>query len=135
MVGFSVVAADESAVVLQPGQAGFDDPAVAAQAFGGLDALSGDPHTDAALADLVTYRFDVVGLVAVELVGAVSWPAATALDRGDGIKQRNQQVRVGDVPGRDEDAQRDPGPVADDVDLRPGLAAVGRARPGFRPPF
>src|SRR5438874_13123547 len=52
MLGFAVVAAHEAAVALQPGQAGLDDPAVPAQPLGGLDALAGDAHHDAASAYL-----------------------------------------------------------------------------------
>jgi hypothetical protein len=36
----------------QPGQAGFDNPAVAAEALGGLNVLAGDPDGDAPTADL-----------------------------------------------------------------------------------
>ena len=90
VVGFAVVAADESAIVLQPGQAGFDDPAVAAQSLGGLDASAGDAYADAASADLLAQGADVIGFVAVELVGSVSGSSAAALDRGDGVQQREE---------------------------------------------
>ena len=46
--GLAFVAANQASIVLQPGQARFDDPPVAAEAFGGLDAFAGDTHADAA---------------------------------------------------------------------------------------
>jgi hypothetical protein len=85
--GFAVVAADESAVVLEPGQAALDDPAVAAEALGGFDTLAGDADCDAASADLFAQGADVVGLVAVEFVGSVSGPAASAAHWCDGVQQ------------------------------------------------
>src|SRR5688572_30571975 len=50
MLGFAFVAADESPVVLQPGQAGFDDPAVPAEPLRGLHPLAGDPDLDTPVA-------------------------------------------------------------------------------------
>jgi hypothetical protein len=86
--GFAVVAADAAAVAQQPGQAGLDDPAVLAEAAGGLDAFAGDPHGDAAAADLGTQGGLVVGLIGVQLAGSVAWPAA---DRGGGVQQWHHQ--------------------------------------------
>jgi hypothetical protein len=48
MLGLAFVAAHEAAVAHQPRQAGFDDPAVPAEAFGGLNAFPGNPYGDPA---------------------------------------------------------------------------------------
>lgn len=103
--GFAFVAADESAVALQPGEAGFDDPAVAAEALGCVDTFAGDPHRDPAPADLVPQCLDVVGLVGVEFVGSVAGPATWAGDGCDGVEQRYEDLGVVDVPGGGQDGQ------------------------------
>ncbi len=52
MLGFAFVAAGKSAVALEPGQAGFDDPSVPAETLRALHGLAGDSHGDPAPADL-----------------------------------------------------------------------------------
>jgi hypothetical protein len=59
----------------------------------------------------------VVGLVGVQLARLAAGSAAAGAGRGDGVQQRKQQLRVGGVRGGDEDAEGDPAPVAQDVDL------------------
>ncbi|GAA0913551.1 hypothetical protein GCM10009558_021690 [Virgisporangium aurantiacum] len=97
MLGFAFVAAARSTVGLEPGQAGFDDPAVPAEALGALDRLAGDPHGDPASADLRPQGRNVVGLVRMEFGGTVPRPAPAGADRGDRVQQRHHDLRVVDV--------------------------------------
>lgn len=135
VLGFAFVASGEAAVVGEPGQARLDDPPVSAESLGGLDAFAGDAHGDAAAADLGPDRLVVVGLVRVQLARAAAGPAATAPHRGEGIQQREQQLRVRGVRGGDQHLQRHAPPVAQDVDLRAWFAAVDRVWPGQVPLF
>ena len=135
MLGFAFVAAGQAAVVHQPGQCCLDDPTVPAQPLGGLDTLAGDPHDDAAAADLGPDCLLVVGLVAVQFPRPLAGPATSAGDRGDRVQQREQQLRVRGVSRRDQHRQRHTAPVAQDMDLRSWFAAVDRVWPRQIPLF
>ena len=76
--GFAVVAANEAAVAHEPGHGSFDDPAVAAQALGRLNALAGYTHRDAADLHGRAEWFLVVGLVRVQFLGPAPWSAPAA---------------------------------------------------------
>ncbi len=132
---FAVVAAYQAAVTQEPGQAGFDDPAVPAEALRRLDALAGDPDSDAPTPDLGPQQALVVGLVGVQFRGSVPWPASRAADRGERVEQRHHHLRVGSVRRGDQNAQRCPAAVTQHVDLRAGFTAVDGIRTGQRPPF
>ena len=68
----------------------------------------------------------VVTLVTVEFARpATSWPAAGA-DRRDAANQRLQRQAVVDVGGADRDRDGRTGPLGDEVDLRPVLAAIDK---------
>jgi hypothetical protein len=95
--GFAFVAADEAAVVEQPGQAGLDDPAVAAKPLGRVDARAGDPDGDAAAADLCPECSLVICLVGVELGGAVPGSASPGANRGERVQQRHHDLRIVDL--------------------------------------
>ena len=51
MVGVAVIADGEPVVAEQPGDGAFDDPPVAAEFGGRLDAFAGDAWGDAAVAE------------------------------------------------------------------------------------
>jgi len=135
MLGFAVIAAYQTAVAGQPGQACLDDPAVPAQSLGGLDALAGDPHLDATPADLGPQGSDVIRLIRVEFLRSLAWPAALAPHRDDRLQQRQEELGVGDVRTGDQDGERDPVAVAEDVELRARLAPADRVWPRLIPPF
>jgi hypothetical protein len=61
--------------------------------------------------------------------------AASGSDRGDGVQQRHQQLCVVGVGRGDQHGQRQAAPVAQDVNLRSGLATVDRVGSGFGSPF
>src|SRR5215218_8222391 len=73
--------------LVQPGQGPFDDPAVAAQALAGIDALARDADPDPAAAQEAAAAGDVVGLVGVELGRARAALPGGPLDRRDGVDQ------------------------------------------------
>jgi hypothetical protein len=101
VLGFAFVAAYESAVALQPSQAGLDDPAVPAEPLGRVDSFACDP----AAADLVPQGLDVVCLVGVEFGGSVTGPSLRAGDGCDRVEQWYEDLGVVDVPGGGQDGQ------------------------------
>lgn len=74
--GFAFVAAVESAAAGEPGNGTLYDPAVPAQAGGGLDAASGQVVRDASTAEPLPQVAVVVPLVTVQLAGLVGLPSA-----------------------------------------------------------
>ncbi len=67
--GLTFVAAVQTSAAGKPGDRSSDDPAVAAQPGGGLDALAGDMVTDSALTEPSAQVVVVVFLVGMELGG------------------------------------------------------------------
>jgi hypothetical protein len=133
--GFAFVAADQAAIVHQPGQARLHDPPVPTQALRGLDALASDAHRYPAPADLSAQCPLVVGLVRVQFHGPLARSSAAGPDRSDRVQQRQHQLRVGGVGSGDEHGEGNAPPVTEDVDLRSGFAAVDRVWPGQFPLF
>ena len=81
------VARGEPAEPVDPGEAAFDHPSVAAQLLTGLDAASCDAGSDPATAASLLATSMVVGLVGVELVWSASRPATLPNDRRDAVEQ------------------------------------------------
>jgi hypothetical protein len=136
--GLAVVADREATVREQPGDRPLDDPAMSAEALGGLDATPGDPGDDAASAQGAPVDGIVVALVAVELLGSearASRLTKRAPDGRDGVDQRLQQLGVVDVGGGQRRRERDALPVDDQAVLRAALAPVRRVRAGRLAPF
>ena len=78
----SFVADGQAAIAVEPGQRALDDPAVAAEALAGIDALAGDAHPDVALAEGGSAAGDVVGLVGVAFGGTLAAASVGLPDRG-----------------------------------------------------
>lgn len=133
--GLAFVAAVQTSATGKPGHRSFDDPAVAAQPGGGLDALAGDAVTDSALTEPSAQVVVVVPLVGVELGRAPTAWAASGADGRDPTHERLQAEAVVRVGAGDTQGQGQSVPVGDQVDFRSRLAAVGRIRSGQRPPL
>ena len=104
----------------------------------GFDAFAGDPDLDAAVADPALQLGLVVGLVGVQLAGALAgtpWPPAWADDRRNGINERKQVGRIVGVGSREPDRERDAVSIHHQVILGPSLAAVGGVAAGVLAPF
>ena len=135
-VGATVVAAREAAVVVQPGDAAFDDPALDSEpgaVFGGLlgAAALGDPRRDAASAQFATVACRVVGAVGQQRLGA---EAAVGANRWDTVDELEQLCYVVTVGGGQRDRQRDPVAAADQVVLAAFARAVDRRGAGLLAP-
>ena len=132
----ALVADGEAAEAGHPREGSFDNPAVAAEALGAVDAGPGDARGDAALAQDVPHRAAPVGLVGVQLLRPSARPAApAAAHRRDGVEGGLGQPAVVPVGRAERQAERRALGVGEDAVLRARLAPVGRVRAGLRTPL
>lgn len=134
-VGAAFVAESQAAVLVEPGDRSFDDPALPAEPGAVVGLQAGDLGFDAALVELVEDAVDVVAAVAEHALGSAPRRAGFAADRRDRLDEVEQLARVGPVRRGQDRGERDPVPVTDQVVLTARFAPVDRARPGFRAPF
>lgn len=135
MFGLAFIAAVQAAASGEPGDRPFDDPAVAAQPGGGLDALGGDAVTDAFLTEPSAQVVVVVALVGMELGWTPAARSAAGADGRDPAHEWFQSEAVVHVGAGDAQGQGQPVAVRDQVDFRSALASIGRIRSGQWPPF
>jgi hypothetical protein len=134
----AVVADEEAAVAVQPGEVALDDPSIAAQLLARVDPPPGDAWDDAPAAQRLAAAARVEGLVGVELGRATAGPAARLADRRDGVDQPLQDGAFVHVGRGLQRRQRDALALAGDVVLGAWPAAIRRVRPdvlGRWPPF
>ena len=93
-LGAAVVADEQAAALVEPGEGALDDPAIAAQAGAVLALAAGEDGFDPARPQLPPVLLRVVGAVGEEPVGAAPRPADAAAYRWDAVDQRQQ---LGDV--------------------------------------
>jgi len=86
----AVGANEESASVVEPGEAALDDPAVCAEAGSVFGLASGDHRLDAAPPDEATVLVVVVAAVGDDAIGLAPRPPNSASDRGHPLEQRDQ---------------------------------------------
>lgn len=134
-VGAAFIADNEATELIEPGEASFDDPAMAPKLGFALDIAACDARDNAATAQLAPVDRIVVALVGVDLVRAFSRSPAWAADRRDTINEWDQPGAVIDIGGREFDDERDALSIHGKMSLRAGLAAIGRVRAGVFAPF
>src|SRR3954447_19614675 len=76
--GIALVAHQQAAVAVQPGEAAFDHPAVAPEPHARLAAAAGDPRGDAAAAEGGAVAAGRVTQVRVQFSGPLTWPTGAA---------------------------------------------------------
>ena len=134
-VDASFVVDGETPEAIDPGGCAFDDPAIAAETFAGLDAAPGDAWRDASPPAGAAAATMIIGLVRMQLSRPAPRPAALAADRRNCIEHLLEGYAVMHVrPGQGE-RERDTLTVCDEVALRAGTATIGRVRPGRGTPF
>jgi hypothetical protein len=116
-----------------PGDGALYHPPVLAQPGPVRVPSAGDTRSDAFGAHLLAVLVVVIGPVAVQLVRALPWPAATAADRWYGVDQRFEFGDVVAVAAGQRHRQRDTGALGQQVVLRTRTGAVNRARTAFGP--
>src|SRR5262245_47409599 len=120
---------------MQPSERPFDDPAIAAELLGRLDALAGDPGHDAAQATTDAQRAIVVGLVGMKLPGATPRTSARPPDGWHGIDDVREPLAVGYVRCRHLGGERDAVPIDENVVLAAKPASVSRIGPSIFAPL
>ncbi len=134
-IGAAFVADGQASVTGQPGDAAFDDPAVAAQFLAGLDAdASQAGHNSPSLQPDSAFG-TVVCLVAVQLAGLAAARSAAGPDRGDGVDQGLDSEPVRGVGRGNAGGQGQSAPVGEHMQLRARLASVDRIRSGHSAPL
>lgn len=101
VIGLALVSPVQATAAGQPGHRAFQDPAMAAQALGGLDAAAGNPWHDASLAQPLPQMVLVVALVTVQFGRATPTRATARADGWDAANQELQRLAVVEVGARD----------------------------------
>ena len=127
-VGTTLVADDQAAEAVQPGEGSLDDPAMTTKALTRLDAAPGDPGRDVPQSACRTRPSRVVRLVGVQLVWATTRPTTGHPYRSDPIEHDGQHGRVGYVRCGQPDCERDAAAVDEKVVFRAWAAAIRRVR-------
>jgi hypothetical protein len=131
----AVGADEEAAVVVEPGEGAFDDPAVAAQPGAVLALAAGDHRLHAALPDEAPVLVVVVAAVGDQRPR----PAARATDAAahgrHSVEQFEQLGHVVAVAAGERPGERDPAAVYEQVVLAAAATPVDRARACVGAPF
>ena len=91
-----------------------------------LDPTPSDPRPDPTPPQPGAVARAVIALVSVQLAGSGPPPAGWGQHRRDIVQDRGEHGHVGDVGRRHDRGQRQPAPLAGEVDLGPRLAAIDR---------
>jgi hypothetical protein len=137
-VGAALVASGEAAEAHQPGDCPFDDPTMASQTFGGLNAFASDADADPPSSEIGATARDVVRLVSMKLGRSEAWPSwlpARTDDGWDRLDQRLEDARIVQVRCRQLHGQRNALAVHNQVVLGAQLPTVSRVPPGRCAPF
>src|SRR5215210_1989773 len=130
----ALVAHLQPTVAVHPRQGSFYDPPVSPQLLAGFDASAGYPRGYAPLPQGLAASREVVGLVGMQLLGALARPATGLLDRLDGIHGFLLDLGVVDVCSRVDHRQRDASSVDHNMALRALFALIRRVRAGLLAP-
>jgi hypothetical protein len=127
----AVGANEQAAVVVEPGEGAFDDPAFAADAGSVLGLTASDHRFDPAPADQTTVLVVVVAAIGEQPIGSSARAADAAADRRHTVEQIEQLRDVVAVAASERPSERDTASVYEEMVLAATPAAVNRARPCF----
>ena len=127
-VGAPFVADGQPPVLAEPGEGPFHDPAMPAQALAGVDPFAGDAHADVALRQRPATAWDVVGLVGVQLVGALTPVSVGLFDGGHGIEHLLEDHRLVAVGSGQQFRQWETTAVGENVPFGARFTAIGGVR-------
>jgi len=134
-VGAAFVAQAQAAVLVEPGDGAFDDPALSAEAGAVRAVLAGDQCFDPERSQFVEDTVVVVAAVTEDALGSALGRSGLAAHGWDRTDEVEQLACVWPVGGGQDRGERNPVRVADQVVLAAGFAPVDRARTGFEAPF
>jgi hypothetical protein len=134
-IGSSVVADEQAAVLVEPGEGALDHPAVAAEAGAVCGLAAGDHGLDPTLAEFASVGLRVVAAVGDELVGTAAGAADDPPNRRDGVDERDQLGDVVAVAAGEREGERDAALVDDQVMFGAQPSTVNWARARRPAPF
>ena len=134
-LGSAVVADEQSLVLVEPGEGALHDPAVTADPGAVLGLAARDLGLDLALPEQPPVLVVVVAAVGGHAVGSPAGTADRAAHRRYAVDERDQLGDVVTVAAGDRPRERCSVAVDKEVVLRPGAAAVDRARARRGAPF
>jgi hypothetical protein len=121
-----LVAHQESTVLRQPRQRALHHQSVPPQPLAGVFSSPSYAALDAAAAQNPSTAPEVVGLICVELLGSLAWPALSrTLDRFDGVHQILEDLRIVDIGGGEHHGEGNAVAIGQEVVLRARLTSVG----------
>src|SRR5579884_3717664 len=130
-----LIAHIKAAEVGEPGHGALDHPTDTPQTLAALDADARNAIRDAAAAQVRVAARDVVGLVGMHLLRALTGPSARALDGPDTVERRLEVDRIVAVGRAQQGVEREAGAVDHNVALRARFRAIRRILAGLWPPF
>jgi hypothetical protein len=116
-VSAAVVADEQSATLVEPGEGALDDPAIAAETGAVLGAPSRDHRLDPSRPKLPPVGIVVVTTVGDEPLGPSARASAAAPDRGNAVDERDQLGDVVAVAARQRPGKRQAAAVGQEVML------------------
>ena len=119
------VADGEPSELVEPCEAAFDHPAMAAKSLAGLDTPASNPRLDLATVTGAAATAMVIGLVGVQLVRSAPWSAALAGDGWNGVEQAFERHAVVDVGPGQQEGERDAAAVCGEVAFGAEPASIG----------
>ena len=134
-VGAAVVADEEAAALVEPGEAAFHDPTFAAEAGAVLRFAACDYGSDSAGTDEAAVFVVVVAAVGEQQLGPPPWPSRPAPDRRHPVEQGGQHEGVVSVGAGQKPGQRQPASVGQEVVLAARPAPLDGARADLLAPF
>lgn len=134
-VGAPLIADGEAAKAVQPCQCPLDDPAMSAQSFAAVYTSPGNAGLNPALPAFAPAAAMVIGLVGVELAGALARTATTVTHARHGIQSRCQHHAVVPIGRAQPYSERGAPPVDHKMALRARFAAIRGVRAGFCTPL
>ena len=133
-VGATFVADAQAAELMQPTQGAFHDPACLAQSAAVRSSAPGQLVGDATLLQPAMVGGTAVGAIALHDLRPLARTTDLAPHRGDGCDERLELATVMHIGCRQQDAQRQALGIGAKMMFAARLAAVGRVRPGLKPP-
>jgi hypothetical protein len=122
----SLIADSEPPELVEPREAAFDHPSMAAELLAGIYAAPGDAWFDAPTQAGASAAPVIVGFVGVQLVGSASRSAALARDGRHSVEQVLERYAVVNVGPGQQKGERDAVPIRDQMAFGARPASVGR---------
>lgn len=124
----------QSAKLVQPGERALDDPPIHSEPTAMRGTALGKHRCDPTGAQAVAVRFGIIATIAVDALGFAAGAAPLPSDRGNSVDEWNELGHVVCVCSCEDDSERNPLRLRNDMVLAPQLPSIRRIRPRVAPP-